>query len=149
MNFLLCIIKNNKGAATLPTVMALVIFVVVISAGLVAVSVAESFITQGFHQSSKAFFYAEAGAKDALMRIARNKNYECDTPSSGCYQIEFASNGCSNNDGCAKITVSDTVSPKIIDSIGQVKGNIRKVRLSITFDSSGDGEIQSVDWEEN
>jgi Tfp pilus assembly protein PilX len=141
-------IKNIEGAATLPTVMALTILIAALSAGLAAMTVAEGIISQGSWQSSRALFYAEAGAKDALMRIARDKKYTCATPSSGCYQIDFTTNGCSNNEGCAKITVSAATSPKVIISEGRVKGNVRKTQVSVTFDGSANGQIQSVSWQE-
>ena len=137
-----------EGAATLPTVLALTILIAALAAGLAAMTVADSLISQGAWQSSKALFYAEAGAKDALIRIARDKKYTCDTPSSGCYQIEFATNGCFANEGCAKITVSAATSPKVIVSEGRVKNNIRKVQASVTFDGSANGQIHSVSWQE-
>lgn len=139
---------SNRGAATLPTVMALTILIAALAAGLAAMTVADGLISQGAWQSSRALFYAEAGAKDALMRIARDKKYTCAAPSSGCYQIDFATNGCSANEGCAKITVSAATSPKIIVSEGRVKNNIRKVQVNVTFDGSANGKIESANWQE-
>ena len=140
--------NNQNGVATIPTVLAMVVLIVAISAGLAAMSISDILASHGFFQSGKAFFYAEAGARDALMRIARNKNYNCAAPSSGCYQIEFLTGGCSNNDGCAKITVSAAASPKVIVSEGRVKGNIRKVQVNVTFDASANGKIESASWQE-
>lgn len=140
--------SGNKGAAALPTVIALTILIVAMSASLASTSLVDSFMAYGFAQSSKAYVYAEAGAKDALVRIARDKKYTCDTPSSGCYEINFVSGGCLSNEGCAKITVSASSSPKVIISEGRNNDNIRKVRVEVTFDASQNGKIDSVNWQE-
>lgn len=140
--------SDKKGSATLPTIIAFTILIVAMSTSLASTSIVENFINHGFMQSSKAHVYAEAGAKDALMRIARNKNYACDAPSSGCYEINFISQGCSTNDGCARITVSASSSPKIIISEGRVKDNIRKIRVEASFDASSNGKIENINWQE-
>lgn len=140
--------SDKRGAATLPTIIALSVLIIAMSTSLASTSIVENFINHGFMQSSKALFYAEAGAKDALMRIARNKNYSCDTPVSGCYEINFVSQGCSSNDGCARITVSTSSSPKIIISEGRVKDNIRKIKVEASFDVSANGKIEDINWQE-
>ncbi|MEK7212392.1 MAG: hypothetical protein AAB686_01820 [Patescibacteria group bacterium] len=122
------------------------ILISAIAIGLSTLALNDAFISAGRSQSSNAIQYAEAGAKDALVRIARNKNYVCDTPSAGCYSIEFVANGCSANDGCARITVSSGTSPKTIVSTGQVKDNIRRIQVDAYLD--GNGEITSVNWQE-
>ncbi|MEK9154832.1 MAG: hypothetical protein AAB596_02080 [Patescibacteria group bacterium] len=140
--------NSQKGAATLPTIIALTILILAVGIGITAVSFTESFISAGQNQSTRALFYAEAGARDALMRIARNKNYYCTSPSAGCYQIDFVSSGCSTNEGCAKITVSDASSPKVIISEGRVNSNIRKVQADVYFDAAFNGEINNIQWQE-
>ncbi len=64
---------QQKGIATLPTIFALIILVVAVSVGISALSLSASFISLGSYQSSQALVYAEAGARDALLRIVRNK----------------------------------------------------------------------------
>ncbi len=142
-------IKNrHKGIATLPVVVAVVVLTLAVTIGITVMSLSEIFSSASSNQSSRALIYAESGAKDALIRIARNKDYTCDTPSSGCYQIEFVSSGCTTNDGCAKITVSAASSPKIIISEGRVKNNIRKIQVDVSFDASLNGQILSTSWQE-
>jgi Tfp pilus assembly protein PilX len=139
----------TKGVATLPTVMAITVLLVAIVSGIAMMSFSESFLSMGATQSAKALRYAEAGARDALMRVARNKNYTCDTPADGCYQIPFVDNGCSASlQGCAKITVDDASAPKTIVSRGYVRGNVRKMQVAITFDAEQKGVIESAVWQE-
>ncbi|MBI4812410.1 hypothetical protein HY798_03160 [Candidatus Falkowbacteria bacterium] len=132
----------------MPIVFVLAFFLLAVIVSIAAISFNESVVSQGAVYGSRALFFAEAGARDSLIRISRNKNYSCPLPSTGCYQIDFTENGCSNNEGCAKITVSAATSPKVIVSEGRVKANIRKVQVSVTFDDSANGQIQSVNWQE-
>ncbi|MEK7149898.1 MAG: hypothetical protein AAB757_02930 [Patescibacteria group bacterium] len=142
--------NSQKGVATLPTIIALAILILAIGVGITALSFSEIFITAGQNNALKALDYAEAGAKDALMRIARNKNYAC--ASADCYSIDFLSNGCADNSGCARISVSAGVgsqaAPKIIVSKGQVNGNIRQTEVNVFYDVSLSGEIATTTWKE-
>lgn len=133
--------KNNisRGIATLPTVLVLGIMTLAVVVGITSVSLTESFISQGSTQSSKALFYAESGARDALVKIARNKNY---TYTSGeGYLIDFSTNGCSLSNDCAKVLVSAGVGtigdPKIVTSKGIMKAGTRTIRVSVIIDTNG------------
>lgn len=141
---------KNCGIATLPTVMVLGVLSLAVAVGITAVALTESFISQGSAQSSRALFYAESGARDALMRIARNKNYTCAT--TDCYSIDFSANGCSTGNDCARVSVSGGVgtsgSPKIITSKGIMRASARTMEVRVVLDTSGNGEISSVAWNE-
>ena len=138
------------GVATLPTVMILGILSLSVAVGITAVALTESFISQGSAQSSRALFYAESGARDALIRIARNKNYTCAT--ADCYSIDFSTNGCSTGNDCARVSVSGGVGtsgdPKVITAKGVMKASIRTMEVRVIFDASGNGEISSATWSE-
>lgn len=148
--------KNNKikslnsGLAALPAVMAIALLILTVGIGLTALGFSEAIISAGQNKSSKALNYAEVGAKDALMRIARSKNYNC--ASADCYSIIFETNGCIDNLGCAKISVSSSTGasgdPKIIISKGQADSNIRKIQVNVYFDSTLNGEIATTTWSE-
>lgn len=146
LNLVFPVLNSAKGVASLPTILALTILILAIGIGVTSISFTESFISAGQNQSLKAFIYAEDGAGDALEKIARNKNY------SGSYTIDFVSNGCSDNEGCASITVTSgagsTADPKIITSNGRVKSNVRKIQVDVVFDASLNGEISSTTWRE-
>lgn len=141
---------NEQGLATIPTVIALTILVLAVGIGITSLSLSESFVTLGQDYSTKALFYAEAGAKDALVKIARKKDYSC--TAANCYSINMVTDGCSTNEGCARVSVSAGVGsagdPKIVTSTGQVKSSTRTVRVTIILDTSLHGEIATASWQE-
>lgn len=148
--------SNNRGVAMLPTVMILGVMSLAVTLGITAVSLTESFISQGSTQSSRALFYAEAGARDALVKIARKKNYSC--TAEDCYSIDFSANGCSLGNDCARVTVSagvgTTSDPKIITSKGIMKSSTRTLQINVVLDNGTNvpgnqhGLITSAVWTE-
>lgn len=133
---------QQRGVATIPIVLALTILVIAVGLAVSTVAFNETFIAQEFSRSSQALVYAEAGARDALVKITRDGRYI----SSG-YNIEFVTNGCTApNDGCATITVTSLTSPKTIVSSGRVKNNIRKVQVTVTLDANW--VITGTSWQE-
>lgn len=145
--------NNNRkegGMAAVPIVLALGIIIVALAVGVTAMTVSDSIVAQGSLQSSRARQYADAGAHDALIRISRNKFYECAVPAlpAGCYTLDLVENGCATNGGCARVTVTGTTSAKVIQVAGRVGGNIRKIEVNATLDGLGNGEILSTEWVE-
>lgn len=142
--------QKERGMAAVPIVLALGIMIVALAVGVTAMTVSDSIVAQGSLQSSRARQYADAGAHDALIRIARNKFYECTLPAlpSGCYALDFVENGCSANKGCARVMVTSTTTGKVILVDGRVGGNIRKIEVIATLDAGGNGEILSTTWSE-
>ena len=70
------VVKNQQsGVASLPTIIPLTVIILAIGIGITSLALTESLISAGQKQSSQALFYAEAGARDALIKIARNKKY--------------------------------------------------------------------------
>lgn len=141
---------NSQGVATLPTVIMITMIILAIGIGITSLSLTEVFISAGQNQSSIALSYAETGAKDALIKIARNKKYEC--VATDCYSIPFTTSGCVDNTACAKVSVSAgsgaAGDPKIIISTGRVKSNTKKLQVDVFFDPSLDGEIATTTWKE-
>ncbi|MBI5400805.1 MAG: hypothetical protein HZB12_01670 [Candidatus Yonathbacteria bacterium] len=124
----------SRGVATLPTVILLGVMSLVVAVGIATLSFTELMISQGGSQSSRALFYAESGARDALMRIARDKTYTCS--SADCYLIDFSTNGCTLGNDCAKVSVS-AGSPKIVTSKGIMKASTRTMQVSVSVDGNG------------
>jgi hypothetical protein len=90
-------------------------------------------IHHGGEKESGSLLYAEAGARDALIRLARDKNYS----TSPNYTIEFATGGCASPyDGCATVTVSSGVgSSGIKGHTPQGSPNcVRSVSVSVQYD---------------
>jgi hypothetical protein len=139
-------IFKNKGVAILPAVIVIGIMALAVVVSITSVSFNELLISQGQAQSSNALFYAEGGARDALIKIARNKNYTCST--ADCYSVDFTTDGCSNGEGCAKISVSSgigsTENPKIIISKGTMKASTRIIQVNVILDNgTTDASLQS------
>jgi hypothetical protein len=142
--------KNNSGFATIPTILAVSALVLVVAFGIAAATFTETATSAVETQSSAAWRYAVAGAQDALMRIARNKNYAC--ASADCYFLDMAANGCASGEACAKISVSAGAGtagdPKIIIAKGIVENKTRKAEVRVVYDANGYGEISSAVWQE-
>ncbi len=130
---------SSSGVATLPTVMLLGIMALVVAVGVTTLSFTELLISQGGAQSSRALFYAESGARDALVKIARKKNFSYTTGDG--YTIDFSTNGCSTGDDCAKVLVSTNTGgagdPKIITSKGIMRSSTRTIQVSVSIDTNG------------
>jgi len=142
--------KNNYGFATLPTILAISGMILVVAFGIAAATFTETTSGAAELQSAAARRYAEAGANDALIRIARNKNYICVSPD--CYSLDMSANGCANSTACAKVSVSAgvgaTADPKIIISSGIVQNKTRKIQVQVIYDSLGYGLASSTVWQE-
>ena len=143
-------VSQKQGLASLPVIFAFIILIIAVSVGMTAISLSETFVSAGERNASKALLYAEAGARDALVRIARNKNYTCAT--ADCYTVEFETAGCTSNSGCAKISVSAGVGsggdPKIITSKGQAKSSVRTISVSVQYDANLEGQFDTITWSE-
>lgn len=139
--------RARIGVASLPTIAAVIILILAIAVGITGLALTEAFIAAGQTNSTVAFFYAEAGARDALQRIARDKTF-----ATSSYQISFVTDGCTANDGCATVTVSTasgtSANPKVITSKGQAKSSVRRVQVDVIFDASLHGEIATSTWRE-
>jgi Tfp pilus assembly protein PilV len=135
----------RRGVATLPTVMVMGVMALAVAVGITASALSES---QGSGQSSRALFYAESGARDALVRIARNKNFSTTT-----YPIYFGTNvtSCVSGDSdCANISVSSgngTTTAKIATSTGIMKASQRTIVVNVWF-ADDNGAIATTTWSE-
>ncbi|MBI5742367.1 MAG: hypothetical protein HZA25_00830 [Candidatus Niyogibacteria bacterium] len=131
--------KNSRsGVATLPTVLVLAFLVLAVGVAVMSISFSEIFVSAGSLNSTKALRYAEAGAKDALLRVSRNKNLGYPTLSS--YQIPMVTGGCDSTprEGCVDVSVSgagSTTIPKIIYATGTVKTISRTIKATALFES--------------
>lgn len=136
--------SQKRGVATLPTVMVLGVMALLVAVSVTTLSFTELFISQGSSQSSRAHFYAEAGARDALIKVSRNKTYLCAT--TDCYQIDFSTQGCTTGNDCAKVQVIGDDTTKTIISKGIMKSSTRTLQVGVTLDA--DGAITNTSWTE-
>jgi len=143
-------LPQPKGVATIPIVLVFGVLIVAIGVGITAMSLTESIASQGSYQATRALLFAEAGARDALMRLARDKQYSC--TATDCYSLSLGTNGCSDNSACARMSVSSaagtTLAPKVITAKGLAGANVRTLQVSVVYDSSQYGRIASTTWVE-
>jgi hypothetical protein len=133
---------KKEGMASIPTVIVLMILIMSVGALIASISISDNVSVSDTNNSGRALNYAQLGAKDALERIVRNKDY------SGTYSIETVSGGCSNSfSGCATITVDSGSSPKIISVEGRVVEIKRKIQVDVNLDSNG--LITGYTWNES
>jgi hypothetical protein len=140
----------KSGFATLPTIITLSALILIAAIGIAAATQMQTETNATTEQSSVALSYAEAGAKDALIRITRNKNYTCAT--ADCYSLDMMPSGCLIGYGCAKISVSAGTgaagNPKIVTAKGIVQNKTRELEAQVFYDVNGYGEISNVVWQE-
>ena len=134
----------------MPIILVFGILIIAIGVGITAMSFSESLVSQSGYQGTRALLFAEGGARDALERLARKKNYSCAT--TDCYSINFGAGGCSSGSGCAYVKVStgagSVADPKIITSKGISGINVRTLQVSVVYDASQFGQIATSTWQE-
>jgi hypothetical protein len=140
--------KNQRGVATLPTVLALSFLIMAVGISILAITYNENIVALDQKQALQALRYAESGVKDALVKMDRNRDYNCVT--TDCYTIDMVTSGCANGTGCSKVTVSAGTGgagdPKIITAKGIVENITKKIQVGVTYDASLNGQITSYTW---
>lgn len=132
---------DRPGIASVATVIVLMILIISAGALIAVLSISDNISASGRNASNQALDFARSGAKDALERIARQRDYV------GTYVLELAPAGCTAPyNGCVNIVVSAGLSPKTINAEGQVKNLKRKIQVDVNLDA--DGLITSYDWRE-
>lgn len=143
---------GHQGAAALVSISALALFLLFISIGVGTISFSENAVSGGVSDSKRALIYAEAGAREALIRIARNKAYSCATPAlpTGCVVLEMQSGGCTDNTACVRVIVDtdpgSLASPKTVESRGYAGTVSRTIRTEVQYDTSLYGEMATTTW---
>lgn len=132
---------NEKGAMALSSILALSIILLALGLAMAFSGFIQSDITYNQDKAAIAFFIADAGAKDALEKVVRNKNY-----SNTGYTLTFA-------DGSANIVVSKdilAIDRTEILSTGVSGENTKKVRvvLNTNTNNDGNGKVTIESWEE-
>lgn len=134
--------NNHKpGIASIPTVLVLMVLIISVGALIASISISDNTSVSDSNNSEKALNYAQLGARDALEKIARNKDYV------GTYTIDVVSGGCSATQlACAVVTVSAGSSPKVVSVEGQKSDAKRKIQVNVNLDTNG--LMTSYTWQE-
>lgn len=138
--------SNEKGAMALSSVLALSMILLALGLAMAFSGFIQSDITYNQDKAAIAFYIAEAGAKDAMQKVVRNKNYD---NTGYCLVMD---------NGRADIVVSRSGDQTEINSTG-ISGvsdcnalgtNTKKVRVILNTNAEGDGngKVVIVSWEE-
>ena len=117
---------HDKGAIALPTVLILAAALLAIGLAMNLASFNKIEIIKNNENALNAYYIAEAGTRDALEKVARDKNYNTD------YTLQL-------NNGTATIDFSNSPPPNqiIITSTGFFDNNTKKIQASFEMDSNG------------
>lgn len=134
-------INNEKGAMALSLILALSIILLVLGMAMSFTSFTENNIVYNQDKAANAFYIAEAGARDAMQKVVRNKNF-----SHMGYSLAMAG-------GNAMIVVNKDA-PAFerteILSTAVAGLNTKKIRVILNTDADNDdnGKIAIMFWEE-
>src|SRR3990170_8345911 len=124
---------NQRGVALLPVILVLFGLVMVVGVAIAGISVSENTISSTKDASDEALAIAESGIQDALMKLARDKDF-----TSAGYNLSVSG-------GTATIIVPSG-SPKDITSSGTLNNKTRKIQLTVNADANG--KITQSGWTE-
>ena len=144
-------IHNSRGIAAITSILIIVILTLLISLAASTSGITEGVVSKYQYQAGQAYAAAESGAQDAMIRIARNKNY-----SSAGYYIP---SGCSLNTSskCVKVIVekdvqsvcSQTISAgqDCVISTGTLANKSKTVEVILNVNATS-GKLEIVTWNE-
>lgn len=121
---------HQKGVAMLPLVLALSFIILIVVLSLASLGFVETSIGSAQKKADEAFFVANAGVSDAIMRITRNKNYSIASPG---YNITVSN-------GTANVIVQKDVpsaGKSRITATGTVGFSKRKIQVDVTVSTYG------------
>ena len=124
---------NQRGVALLPMILVLFGLVMVVGVAIAGISVSENTISSTKDASDEALAIAESGIQDALMKLARDKDF-----TSAGYNLSVSG-------GTATIIVPSG-SSKDITSTGALNNKTRKIQLTVNADANG--KITQSGWTE-
>ncbi len=131
---------EKPGVASIPIIMGLLVLIISIGLFISSISLSDSLSASSLQNSNQALNFAQVGAKDALEKVVRNKNY------TGSYTIDLVASGCSGSYlGCASVSVDASSSPKVIISEGRIGGIRRSVQVNLNLDA--EGLFSSYTWQ--
>jgi len=120
--------NKRKGVAMLPMVLSLSFIILAIVISLSSLSFIEMSIGTAQKRADEAYFIANSGISDAIIQIARNKNYE-----NAGYSLAIGN-------GTVSIVVEKDVpiaGKSRITTIGTVNSSKRKIQVDVNVSSYG------------
>lgn len=114
----------------LVTVIIFVIIAITLTAGAIALTITNSQAASGYDRGNQAYYVAESGAENAVLRLLRDPSYTGETLAVG--------------QDSAQISVSGT-NPYTIVSRGRSGGFVKKIQVVVTF---ANGVLTVTSWKE-
>ena len=142
--------NHERGAALLSLTLAVALILTAVGLSLLSSGLSETLISHTQGESREAYAGAQSGAKDAMMRIARDKNF-----TSAGYVIP---SGCALNGAalCTRVIVENTQSAcsqalganqDCVIVTGTLSSRTRKIEVILNVDATS-GKITQVSWKE-
>ena len=137
-------LKADEGMALLATVVVVLLILVAVGLSMISLGIFEGFMAESQRASDEAYAAAQSGAKDAMMRIARNKNFATSTG----YFIPSDPSNCSlyGSTACAKVIVekdsasvcsqSISAGQDCVISLGTLSNSARKVEVILNVNAT-------------
>lgn len=142
---------DEKGAAMLATVLAVILILLAVGLSMISSGIFEGFMSQTQRDSREAFSAAQSGIQDAMLRVARNKNFS--------HAGYFIPAGCTLNGAaaCVRVVVekdaasacSQTISAgqDCLIATGTIENTTRKSEVILSVNATN-GTINQVSWKE-
>lgn len=128
------ILTSQQGLIALPSIVILSIIMLVIGIAMSFSAFTQNNISYDNYASQKAYYIAEAGIKDATMKITRNKNYNTN------YSLSI-------NDGIASVVFDTSVPNQIkITSVSTINNYTKKIQAVLNV--TANGKVTIASWNE-
>jgi hypothetical protein len=125
---------SQNGLVAMPAIVVLSIIMLAIGIAMSFSSYTQNNISFDNYKSQKAYYIAEAGIKDATMKITRNKNYNTG------YSLSI-------NSGTASIVFDESIPNQTkITSAGSINNYTKKIQA--TLNVTNEGKVTIMSWRE-
>lgn len=144
----------EDGISAIVSAIVMLLLIITIGFSIASSGLFEGFISEAQRQSQETYFAAETGAKDAIMKIARNKNF-----SSSGYFIPSSPSDCVLNGSslCTRVIVEKGASSACSQAIssgqdciiatGTYDNKARIIEVILNVHATS-GKITQVSWRE-
>ncbi len=136
------IIIEEKGAVALSSILILAIILLITGLAMAFSEFTQNNIVYNQNKATDAFYAAESGAKDALQKIARNKDY-----ATANYCLALGQNSSEIN--VVKLGAQTEITSKGISGSGNCAAsgsNYKRIKVMLDIGAGGKATIAS--WEE-
>jgi len=144
----------EDGISALVSAIVMLLLIITVGFSIASSGLLEGFISEAQRQSQEAYFAAETGEKDAIMKIARNKNF-----SSAGYFIPSFPSDCALNGAspCALVVAEKDAASACSQGIssgqhciivtGTYDNKTRKIEIILNVNAIN-GKISQASWKE-